>query len=81
VHDSSDYRGYRRGRAVQWWQPKPRSSQRREVTAERRRERYAIAIARAEFGRFYWSDERDSEFKAAITNTAPPTAGRRRGRT
>ena len=66
MQDPDDFRDYRRGRAVPARQPKLRVRQRREVEEQERRQRYAAALARAELGRFYWSDERDSELKAAI---------------
>jgi hypothetical protein len=65
VHDNNDFRDYRRGRAMQCWLPKPKPSRRQELTDERRRERYATAIARAEFGRFYWNGAGIDEFHVA----------------
>jgi hypothetical protein len=45
------------------------SARRRQETKQQARdarERFARAMARAEFGRFYWNDELDSQLRQAL---------------
>ncbi|QJP13625.1 hypothetical protein G3545_08110 [Starkeya sp. ORNL1] len=46
----------------------------RQSEAERKR-RFANALARAEFGRFYWNDELESRLQGALV---PPGNGARK---
>jgi hypothetical protein len=65
VHDKDDLRDYRHGSAAPSWQPRETPLRRPGPSEEERREQYAEAIARAEFGRFYWNGKRRDVLAAA----------------
>jgi hypothetical protein len=48
------------------WQPKPSRRRRRELSEKLERKRFAEGVARAEFGRSYWSGELEAELQAAL---------------
>jgi len=66
VHEQDDLRDYRHGSAAPSWQPRATPLRRPDPSDRERRERYAAAIARAEFGRFYWNGKRRDELEAAL---------------
>jgi hypothetical protein len=47
---------YRKGRREPAQEGAPQPPRRRSMSDEARRAQYAAQVARAEFGRFYWSD-------------------------
>ena len=66
MHEQDDLRDYRHGSAAPSWQPRETPRPRLGPSEEERREQYAEAIARAEFGRFYWNGKRRGELEAAM---------------
>jgi hypothetical protein len=53
-----------------------RPSANKPPTREKRREArrdFATAIAKAEFGRFYWSGDQERALRAAVAKRAKPT--------
>jgi hypothetical protein len=66
VHEKDDLRDYRHGSAASTRQSKATSLRRPDPSEEQRRERYAEAIARAEFGRFYWNEKRRRDLDVAM---------------
>ncbi len=52
--------------------PKQLTRQHQKQPDDKRREQFARAIARSEFGRFYWDDRRETELKAARKRRKKP---------
>jgi hypothetical protein len=78
VHDKDDLRDYRHGSAAPSWQPRETPLRRPGPSEEERREQYAEAIARAEFGRFYWNARLADQLAAAMKR--PPKPDRKKPR-
>ena len=80
MHEQDDLRDYRHGSAAPSWQPRETPLRRPDPSEEDRREQYAEAIARAEFGRFYWNGKRRDELEAAMKRRRKqhPTNGKAR---
>jgi hypothetical protein len=72
VHDPDDFRDYRHGSAAPSWPAKRTPLHRSDPSQRERRERYATAVARAEFGRFYWNGKRRGELEAAMKPRRKP---------
>jgi hypothetical protein len=72
VHDPDDLRDYRHGSAASSWQPRETPLRRPDPSERERREQYAAAIARAEFGRFYWNGKHRGELEAALKRRRKP---------